>query len=107
MKFNDVCGAVDAGRPVSVPESFSVAVISAAETARKGGEIGWFSLWRIRAAVRSPRKLAKIYGGVCDEAIAAGIASGTEDADGFDWENILAFIERLLPLILQLISLFG
>ena len=106
MKFSDVCGAVDAGRPVSEPESFSTAVISSAETARQQGELGWFSLWRIRAAVRSPRKLARIYGGVCDEAVAAGVAMGGDSADGFDWENILAFIQRLLPLILQLIAIF-
>ncbi len=42
--------------------------------------------------------------------IAAAIAADNPKAyaePGIDWEGILAFIERLLPLILQLISIFS
>ena len=107
MKFGDVCGAVDSGRPVAVPDGFSHAVLSAADSARRSGDLRWMQHKRIKAAVRNPRKLAEIYAGVVDDALAAGEIAASAEADGFDWDSLLAFIERLLPFILQLISIFG
>lgn len=107
MKFQDVCGSVEAGRPVAVPDGFAASVLKAAVAARKDREIGLFQFWRIQAALRNQRQLSRIYAGVIDEAISAGLCASDAEADGFDWNSLLAFIEKLLPLILQLISIFS
>ncbi len=103
----EVCAAVDASRPVAVPEGFARTLREAASKARSNRQIGLIQQWRINAASRNPRQLQRIYAGVIDEAIAAGQVDAGVPVDGFDWQQLLAFIERLLPLILQLISLFG
>lgn len=107
MKISEVCGAVEAGQPVAVPLEFAESVCSAAAAARKNREIGLIQMWRINAATRNPRQLAKIYAGVCDEAMQAGLFASEDDEYGIDWSSLLAFIEKLLPLILQLISIFS
>ena len=107
MRFGDVCRDVEAGRPVPVPDGFTSAVRSAIGNARRNREIGLFQYWRLLAALNNPRQVQRIYAGVIDEAIACGAIGADASADGFDWNAILAFIERLIPLILQLISLFS
>ena len=101
MKFGEVCGAVEAGRPVRVPDGFGEAVRQAAAGER------FLVRARINMATRNPRQLAKIYAGVTEAAVDAGMVDANASADGFDWTTLLAFIERLIPLILQLISLFS
>ena len=101
MKFGEICGAVEAGQPVRVPDGFAAAVRKAADNER------FFVRVRVAMATRNPRQLQRIYALVADESIAAGMVPADASADGFDWESILAFIERLIPLILQLISLFS
>jgi hypothetical protein len=39
MRFNDVCGAVEAGRPVAVPDGFVKSIEKAAAKALAGAEI--------------------------------------------------------------------
>ena len=107
MTFNEVCDAVESGRSVWVPSEFVDAVRSAASRARATREIGLIQFWRINAALRNSRQLAKIYAGVVDEAVSCGVVSADADEYEFDWESILDFLERLLPLILQLISIFS
>jgi hypothetical protein len=107
MKARELCAAVDAGQPVFVPEPFAAAVRSAAQEARGRREIGLIQHWRINAATRNHRRLAKIYAGVIDESVQAGILDADADVYGIDWENVLAFIRELLPLILQIISIFS
>ena len=107
MRFNDVCGAVEAGRPVAVPDGFVKSIEKAAAKARKDRDIGLVQHWRIQSAINRPRTAAKIYAGVVDEGLAAGVLLADGDADGFDWDSLLAFIEKLLPLILQIISMFN
>ena len=84
------------------------AVIEAAEKSN----LGRFQKARIERIMTGRfRPIAKK--NITDRVTAALLAeemivasdSGVEFA--VDWESILAFIERLLPLILQLISLFG
>ena len=107
LRLSDVCSAVERGLPVAVPGDFAAAVREAARQARVDRRIGLIQHWRINAATRNPRQLQRIYAGVIDESIAAGVATADQSADGFDWTNLISFIERLLPLILQLISLFS
>ena len=106
MRFQDVCGVVESGRPVVVPDGFVKSIEKAAAKARKDREIGLIQHWRIQSAVNRPRVAAKIYAGVVDEGLAAGVLLSEGDADGFDWDSLLAFIEKLLPLILQIIAMF-
>ena len=68
MTFNEVCDAVESGRSVWVPSEFVDAVRLAASRARATREIGLIQFWRINAALRNSRQLAKIYAGVVDEA---------------------------------------
>jgi hypothetical protein len=106
MKFGDVCGAVEEDRPVRVPDDFAATVMKAARNARKARDIGLFQLMWLQGAINRPRTLQKIYGGVIDKGIESGLMMADAEADGFDWDSLLAFIERLLPLILQLIAIF-
>ena len=64
---------------------------------------------RIKASVRwRPRVRAEVAGLVLAEACVEGLVDEDgEVAAAIQWDQILSFIERLLPLILQLVSLFG
>jgi hypothetical protein len=105
--FDDICKSVESDRPVAVPNGFRDVVLEAAKQARADRQIGLIQYWRIKAAANNPRQLPRIYAGVIDEGIAAGVIDGDASADGFDWDQLLAFIERLIPVILKLIALFG
>jgi hypothetical protein len=107
VKCSDICAAVESNRPVSVPDGFGKAVRDAASKARSAREIGLIQQWRINSATRNTRQLQRMYAGVIDEGLAAGVLDANDAADGIDWENLLSFIERLIPLLLKLISLFG
>ncbi len=105
--FDDICKSVESDRPVAVPDGFRDVILEAAQQARAKRDIGLIQFWRIKAAANNPRQVQRIYAGVIDEGIAAGVIDGDAAADGFDWEQLLAFIERLIPVILKLIALFG
>lgn len=64
---------------------------------------------RILRKLRRPWVAVRVTDLVTSEAFDAGVIGLTDDAQGFgvDWDSLLEFIERLLPLILQLIDLFG
>ena len=102
MKFGEVGAAVNAGRPVLVPDGFRETFEKAVKQARDKREIGLFQYWRLNAAARNPRQLSRIYAGVMDEAVATGYVSSNDEEVGFDWDALLAFIERLIDLILRL-----
>ncbi len=103
MKFNDVCSMVNDGLSVKVPDGFAKTVREAVASS----DLRMFARWRINAATRNPKQLAKIYAGVLDDAMEAGLCSGEDTEDGFDWNSLLAFIQQLLPVILQIISIFS
>lgn len=93
--------------------AFHRTVVQAAIKAAKAGEIKRVDVVRLRVAMMSPafRQHAE------DLAVMQMSASGSDNtpigADGkvdrasIDWEKLLAFLEKLLPLILQLIDAFG
>ena len=80
----------------------------------------WRQRRRAGATIRNLVKAAKALKeagdleGLNDSEAAAAIMmkvlEGNEEVlsdPSFDWDGLLAFIERLLPLILQLIAIFG
>ena len=60
---------------------------------------------RISGTVR--RRKLRTY--CSQQAEIAGLvpSAGRADLDGFDWEGLLSFIKELLPIIMQIISIFG
>lgn len=87
--------------------SFRKALVTAAKTAAAKGDITGREYRKIRIVSLWPRMLGKMEA----ECFAAGVAAGEIPIEsqivGFDWDSLLAFIEKLLPLILQLIDLFS
>lgn len=92
---------------------FHRALIQAAVKANKDGKLKRAELFRLRVAMLSPafRQHAE------DLAVTQMSASGSEgvpmtpegavDRASIDWDALLAFLEKLIPLILQLIEMFG
>ena len=105
--FGEVTRDMERGRAVAVPEGFRATFRAAVAEARSNREIGLIQNWRLNAASNNPRQLQRIYAGVVDEGIRAGTMDPEASTYGFDWESILAFIRELIPLILQLISIFS
>jgi hypothetical protein len=92
------------------------AIIQSGRKAVREGSLNRSDFLRIRVGTLAPAVLKSIE----DVAIMQMLASGDDtsgvlemDADGkvdrasIDWEKLLEFIERLLPIILQIISIFG
>ena len=95
-----------------VSRNFKAALQQAAADACQAGEISRWELARVRLAIAfRPRALAEVQGCVIDEACRAGKmapqSAEAAEADGFDWAALLEFIKQLLPLILQIISIFS
>ena len=94
---------------------FRQALLKAADSAAKKGEIRRLDVVRLRVATLSPAFLERAQ----ELAVIQMSFSGDDlgeipvDADGkievsrIQWENFLAFIEALLPLILKIIDLFS
>ena len=82
---------------------FRQAFLKAVREARDKGDITAFQHGRLIVAALRPRELANIQAWVHENAIQEGLAT----AQAPDWGAIIDFIERLIPLIMQLIDLFG
>jgi len=94
---------------------FRATLLKAADSAAKKGEIRRMDVVRLRVATLSPAFLERAQ----ELAVIQMSFSGDDlgeipvDADGkievsrIDWEGLIAFLERLLPLILRLIDLFA
>jgi len=88
--------------------NFRQTMLEAARKARSSGELERGEYVRIWLASLNPKNVEKCQQFVEDEAAAAGVSlPKSNGADAPDWTSILEFIKTLLPLILQLISLFG
>lgn len=92
----------------------SVELLKAATTLQKKGEITRLQLVRLRVAMLSPSFRQKVE----DLAVIQMSASGEDgpfetDENGeirretINWEGLAAFLEKLVPLVLQLIKAFG
>jgi len=91
---------------------FRSALLKSAQEAAKKGELRRIDVIRLRVATLSPAFLERAQ----ELAVIQMALSGDEvptDADGkievsrIDWEGLIAFLERLVPLILKLIDLFA
>jgi len=98
---------------VEAQQPFHRNVVKAAMALHKKGELKRGQLMRLRIAMLSPafRNSAE------ELAITQMVFSGAEgvpmSADGvvekadIDWDKLLEFLEKLVPIILQIISIFG
>ena len=82
---------------------FRRSLIEAARAARKAGDITPAQFFLLSAATRNPSTLDKMQAAVHEAAIEEGLAT----TQAIDWENLISFIEKLIPIILQLIELFA
>lgn len=94
---------------------FRQALLKAADAAAKKGELRRLDVVRLRVATLSPAFLER-----AQELAVIQMASSGEDlgdlptdengkieVSRIDWEGLISFLERLVPLILKLIDLFA
>jgi len=94
--------------------AFQVALVDAVKTARKKGEMSARQALKVRIAMLSPafQKRAEDLA-VTQMAFAGGddpvpmTADGKVDRASIDWAGLSAFLEKLLPFILQLLDMFA
>ena len=93
--------------------TFHAELLSAVTNARKAGSITRGQALRIRIRLLAPafrqhcKELAMtqmFYSG--DDGVPMN-ADGTINETAIDWEGLAAFLEKMIPLILQLIEIFG
>jgi hypothetical protein len=82
---------------------FRRALMRAAGNAQRDGRITIEEYFSIARSSRNPAKLAELQESIQETAVQQGLASAT----AIDWDGLIAFIEKLLPIILKLIDLFG
>lgn len=82
---------------------FRRVLLAAAQKARDAGDITSAQYLLLSFASRSPRVLEQIQGAVHEQAIEEGLAT----AQAIDWDALINFIEKLIPIIIQLIDLFS
>ena len=90
--------------------NFARTLRTAAVEAYRAREISRWDLARINLATMFRQQaLSEAQECVISEAVQSGRFSASEEemrGPGFDWDALLEFIKELLPLILQIISLF-
>jgi len=84
-------------------QSFRKALISAAESSYRDGEISRLDVFKIRVASLNKEVLKKMHATVVEQASFEGKAEPAK----VDWSTLLTFIKELLPIILELIKLFS
>lgn len=75
-------------------------LLEAARLARRSGDISVFQHLAIIRVSRNVKELERLKGDIHELAIEDGMAS----IQAIDWDKLLAFIEKLLPIILKLIG---
>jgi len=82
---------------------FRRSLLAAARKAREAGDITPGQFFLLSAASRNPGTLDKMQAAVHEAAIEEGLAT----AQAIDWDQLIGFIEKLIPIIIQLIDLFS
>lgn len=83
--------------------AFRRALLAAGRQARDSGEITSMEFFALSAASRSPRVLERMQAAVHEAAIEEGLAT----TQAIDWDGLIQFIEKLIPIIIKLIELFS
>lgn len=83
--------------------AFRRALLAAGRQARDSGEITSMEFFALSAASRSPRVLERMQAAVHEAAIEEGLAT----TQAIDWDSLIVFIEKLIPIIIKLIELFS
>lgn len=94
--------ALDGMSLKSDTQKFKKALLESARIARRSGEIGIGQHLAIIAAAQRPQKLEEMKTAVHELAIEDGLAT----AQAIDWNQLIGFLEKLIPVIIQLIGLF-
>lgn len=112
---NGCCGGVAVSAvPTAAPDPNQVSVLArrsdfrqaflkAVKEAREADQITALQHGRLVIASLRPRELANIEAWCHENAVQEGLATPS----AIDWDNLISFIEKLIPLIIQLIDLFG
>jgi hypothetical protein len=82
---------------------FRQSFLKAVKEAREADKITALQHGRLVIASLRPRELANIEDWCQENAVQEGLATPS----AIDWDNLISFIEKLIPLIIQLIDLFG
>lgn len=82
---------------------FKKAFLEAVKRSRASGEINMLEATVLRIKSNNSRFLEQVEQHVRETAIAEGVVEG----QAIDWDALIEFIERLIPLIIKLIDLFG
>jgi hypothetical protein len=91
---------------------FRSALLKAAQASAKSGELKRLDVIRLRVATLSPaflkqaQELAVIQMSFSGEDVPTD-ADGKIEVNRIDWEKLLEFLERLIPLLLKLMDLFA
>lgn len=83
--------------------NFRQALMKAAANAHRNNDITILQYFAVARSSLNPAKLAEMQQSVHEAAVQEGLATVT----AIDWDGLIAFIEKLLPIILKLIDLFG
>lgn len=83
--------------------SFRKSLIAAGRKARDAGEITSLEFFLLSAASRNPATLERMQSAVREAAIEEGLAT----TQAIDWDQLIEFIEKLIPIIIKLIDLFS
>lgn len=83
--------------------SFRKSLLAAARNARDAGEITSLEFFLLSASSRNPAVLERMQAAVHEAAIEEGLAT----TQAIDWDQLIQFIEKLIPIIIKLIELFG
>jgi hypothetical protein len=111
------CSTVRSQEPVPVVEQVKVnkfrqSLLKAADAAAKAGEIKRADVVRLRVASLSPaflaqaERLAAIQMAFSGEEVPT-LEDGKIDVAKIDWDALIAFLEKLIPLILQMLDLLS
>jgi hypothetical protein len=97
--------AVMLGEPTATSlVGFRKALISTAEQAVKSGEISRVELFKLRVATMNPKVLKQMHQACAEQVLSDGKA---KSFSAIDWSKLIEIIKELLPVILQIISLFS
>jgi len=83
--------------------AFRKSLLAAGRNARDSGQITGLEFFLLSAASRNPATLEKMQAAVHEAAIEEGLAT----TQAIDWDSLIEFIEKLIPIIIKLIELFG